>query len=261
MKDINYILIRYPSYFEIIDYRNQHKDNISMEKVYDNYNNLLNILSEEDIKYYFLNTEKGPSEVFTRDIGFSLEGTLFVCKLKNKHRKTETKNLLEHIRKNRLKYYEFENEIEGGDVVIGDSKIFVGLSQRTSEEAISELEQYLEDIGSKYKVIPIRFDSVSKLHLDCVFNILDKKSAIVCDYIYDIETIEKEFKNLYYVSKKSADNLGINIISLDKKRVVCSDTEATRVLRKNGYKVLQCEYDEIIKSGGGIGCSTLPIRI
>ncbi|MDU1854552.1 MAG: arginine deiminase-related protein, partial [Clostridium baratii] len=96
---------------------------------------------------------------------------------------------------------------------------------------------------------------------DCVFNILDKKSAIVCDYIYDIETIEKEFKNLYYVSKKSADNLGINIISLDKKRVICSDTEATRVLRKNGYKVLQCEYDEIIKSGGGIGCSTLPIRI
>ncbi|WP_338631550.1 hypothetical protein [Clostridium baratii] len=46
MKDINYILMRYPSYFEIIDYRNHHKDNISMEKVYDNYNNLLNILSE-----------------------------------------------------------------------------------------------------------------------------------------------------------------------------------------------------------------------
>ena len=99
MKDINYILMRYPSYFEIIDYRNQHKDNISMEKVYDNYNNLLNILSEEDIKYYFLNTEKGPSEVFTRDIGFSLEGTLFVCKLKNKHRKTKQKNFIRTYKK------------------------------------------------------------------------------------------------------------------------------------------------------------------
>ncbi|MEG0238031.1 MAG: arginine deiminase family protein [Clostridium sp.] len=261
MKDLKYILMRYPSYFEIIDYRNEHKDTITMEKVYDNYNNLLNILSEENIQYYFLNTGKGPSEVFTRDIGFTLDDTLFVCKLKSRHRKKETEKLLEHIKKNRYKYYEFENEIEGGDIVIGESTIFVGLSQRTSEEAIKELETYLEETKSKYKVQPIRFDTESKLHLDCVFNILDKKSAIVCDYIYDMEIIENNFKNLYYLSKKSADNFGTNVIPLGKKRVICSDIEAIRVLRKGGYKVLQCEFDEITKAGGSICCSTLPIRL
>ena len=261
MKEIKYVLMRYPSYLEIINPNNKYKNTFCIEKAFNNYNNLLNILSSQGIKYYFLNTECGCSEVFTRDIGFSLGDTLFICNLTSVNRKKETKKLMEYVRRNKIKHYVFENKIEGGDVIVFGSTIFVGISQRTNEDAIDELTKYVEDNRLKYKIIPIRFDSENKLHLDCVFNVLDKKSAILSKYVYDSDKIEEEIKNIYYISKESADNLGTNILSIGKKRVICSDTEVTKILKKAGYKVFYCEYDEIIKVGGGIGCSTLPIRI
>ncbi|MDQ0149993.1 dimethylarginine dimethylaminohydrolase family protein [Eubacterium multiforme] len=261
MKEIKYVLMRYPSYLEIINPNNKYKNLFCKEKVFNNYNNLLNILSAQGIKYYFLNTECGPSEVFTRDLGISLGDTLLICNLTSVSRKKETKNLMEYVRKNKIKHYVFENKIEGGDVVIFGSTIFVGISQRTNEVAIEELTKYVEDNKLKYKVVPIRFDSENKLHLDCVFNILDKKSAILSDYVYDSDKIEEEIKNIYHISNESADNLGTNILALGKKRIICSDTEVMKILKKAGYKAFYCEYDEIIKVGGGIGCSTLPIMI
>lgn len=258
MREINYILMRYPSFINM-DNRNGNKNNFNKERALDNYNNLLNILTEENIKFKFLNTSGGISEVFTRDIGVMLEDIMLICKLRTASRKKETEKLIEYVEKNNINYYLFENNIEGGDIVIFGSTIFIGISQRTTEAAVTELKQYLEEKRLKYNVVPIRFDCENNLHLDCVFNVLDKKSAVISDYVYDVDEIEKRIKNLYYISKASANNLGPNFLALEKKRIICSDVEVMRVLKKNGYKAIFCEYDEISKLGGSIGCSTLPM--
>ena len=104
-------------------------------------------------------------------------------------------------------------------------------------------------------------DRVSKEPQPNLFNILDKKSALISKYVYDIEEIKKRIKKLYYIPNESADNLGANVLVIGKKKVICSNTDTTRILRKAGYKVLCCEYDEMIKLGGGIACSTLPIMM
>ena len=36
-----------------------------------------------------------------------------------------------------------ENKIEGGDVIVYENYIFVGLSKRTTLEAIKELKEYI----------------------------------------------------------------------------------------------------------------------
>lgn len=261
MNEIDYILMRYPTFIEIADSNSGHKSIFCKEKALDDYNNLLNILSSEDIKYYFLNTENSSSEVFIGDIGFMLDDTIFISNMRSASRKKETKKLIEFAKKNKMNHYIFENSIEGGDVVIGNSTIFVGISQRTTEAAIEELREYIEKKGLKYEVIPIKFDSDNKTHLNCIFNILDKKSALISKYVYDIEEIKKRIKKLYYIPNESADNLGANVLVIGKKKVICSNTDTTRILRKAGYKVLCCEYDEMIKLGGGIACSTLPIMM
>lgn len=261
MNEIEYILMRYPSFIDITDNNNEHKNTFCKEKALDNYNNLLNILSMEDVKYYFLNTENSSNEVFIRDIGFVLDDTIFISNMRSASRKKETKKLIEFVNKNRMNHYIFENSIEGGDVIIGNSTIFVGISQRTTEAAIEELREFIKEKGLKYEVIPIKFDSDNKAHLNCVFNILDKKSALISEYVYDVDKIEEKIKNLYYIPNESADNLGANVVVIGKKKVICSNTETTRILRKAGYKVFYCEYDEMIKLGGGIACSTLPITM
>ncbi|WP_243278756.1 arginine deiminase family protein, partial [Clostridium cuniculi] len=68
--------------------------------------------------------------------------------------------------------------IEGGDVVVGDKIIFVGVSSRTNLNAIEELKKVLIFKGIKKEVISINFDN-SMLHLDCVFSLIGKESALV----------------------------------------------------------------------------------
>ncbi|MDO5038790.1 dimethylarginine dimethylaminohydrolase family protein [Clostridium sp.] len=260
MREIDYILMRYPSFIDI-DKNNRYRNNFSKERALDNYNNLLNILTEENIKFKFLNTERCISELFTRDLGFSLGNIMFICNLRNASRKSETKKLVNYIERNRTNYYIFENNIEGGDIIICGNTVFVGISQRTTEAAVYELRDYVEEKNLKYEIVPIRFDSENNLHLDCVFNSIDRKSAVVSDYVYDIDEIKSRIKNLYYISKESVDNLGPNFVVLDKKRIIATDIEVTRILRKAGYKVIFCEYDEIVKLGGSVCCSTLPMRL
>ena len=63
------------------------------------------------------------------------------------------------------------NKIEGGDVIIDRHTVFVGISSRTSMDAVRKLTKNLPD----HEVIPIPFNE-KYLHLDCVFNILVTKS-------------------------------------------------------------------------------------
>lgn len=260
MREIDYILMRYPSFIDI-DKNNRHKNNFSKERALDNYNNLINILTEENIKFKFLNTEKCTSELFTRDLGFSLDNIMFICNLRNASRKNETKKLISYVERKKINYHIFENNIEGGDVVICGNVVFVGISQRTTEDAVYELRDYVDEKKLKYEIVPIRFDCENNLHLDCVFNAIDRKSVIVSDYVYDMDEVKSRVKNVYNISNESADNLGPNFVVLDKKRIIATDTEVTRVLRKIGYKVIFCEYDEIVKLGGSVCCSTLPMML
>jgi N-dimethylarginine dimethylaminohydrolase len=151
-----------------------------------------------------------------------------------------------------------KNHIEGGDVLVHDGHIFIGLSSRTQREGIKELEDELHKNGKKQKIIPIKFDS-KMLHLDCVLNILDKDDCIICDYIYDKKAIKEIVKNCYNIDKKTADELGTNLICLGDKRVLSTHKKVCNMLNEKGFKAKYVDYSEIIKGGGSLTCTTLPI--
>ena len=106
------------------------------------------------------------------------------------------------------------------------------------------------------KVIPIYFDN-SKIHLDCVFNTLDKGSAIICSYVFDRKIIEKYIPNLIEISKDDADNLGTNYVYLGEKKILSSNKNVLDILEKRGYDVTYINYSEIMKGEGSLGCSIL----
>ena len=121
------------------------------------------------------------------------------------------------------------NNIEGGDVVVGDKVIFVGVSSRTSLQAIEELKKVLIIKKIKKEVIPINFDN-SMLHLDCVFNLVGEESALVSPYVYDKDVVKKYIKNindsiliLYYflenIKNNDNGNMGIKIFQ-KKERIL-----------------------------------------
>ncbi|MDU4938386.1 MAG: arginine deiminase family protein [Clostridium sp.] len=250
-------LLSYPTNFKVTNKNSPYYNSIDNELMFSQYNNFINTLSNYGIKINFIDINKNlRHQVFTQDIGFVINDIMFVCKMKLKEREDEINYLRKFIKDNNLKYYCMENNIEGGDVIHYEGVLFIGISARTTIDACRELEKALENMNIDMKVIPIYFDN-SKIHLDCVFNTLDKGSAIICSYVFDRKIIEEYIPNLIEISKDDADNLGTNYVYLGEKKILSSNKNVLDILEKRGYDVTYINYSEIMKGEGSLGCSIL----
>ncbi|WP_125152100.1 dimethylarginine dimethylaminohydrolase family protein [Clostridium rectalis] len=253
-----YYLMVYPCNFEIIDSNNPYKGRINYDLMYSQYNNFVNLLIENGVKVQFLDIINSPSQVFTRDIGFVIKDILFISKLKSPERLIEPTVLKRFAKKHNLKTYEMKHNIEGGDIILHDDVVFVGMSRRSTKEACNELQNVLNEYNISVKVIPINFDN-HKLHLDCVFNSIDKNNCVITDYVFDKNIISKYFNNCIILKGNAADNLGPNFICLGNRKILTSCKEVSNILNENGFWGIYTDYSEIMKAGGSFTCSTLPI--
>lgn len=250
-------LLCYPVNFKINDKSNEYYNKINYDLLYSQYNNFVNTLSENDVKINFIDINKeAANQVFTQDIGFVIDDVFFVSNMAKQERKIETPYLMEFIKKHNLKFYEMKNNIEGGDLIYHNKVIFTGISTRTTLDGAKELQEALNNLKMDITVIPIYFDT-SKLHLDCVFNILDKDCGVISPYVYDKKIIEKYIPNLYEISKADADTLGTNYVTLGNKKILSSNKNVSAMLKSKGYKVKYIDYSEIMKSEGSLGCSIM----
>lgn len=250
-------LICYPVNFTILNKGSDYYNKINYDILFSQYNDFLNTLSENDVKLNFVDLDKnGANQVFTQDIGFVIENMFFVSKMKKNERSIETPYLINFIKKHNLKYYEMKNNIEGGDIIHYDNVLFVGISTRTTIDAANELQFVLNEMKKDIQVIPIYFDN-SMIHLDCVFNTLEKGAGIISSYVYDKNIIKKYIPKLYEISKTDADNLGTNFVYLGDKKLLSSNKNVTLMLNKEGYEVQYIDYSEFVKSEGSLGCSIL----
>jgi N-dimethylarginine dimethylaminohydrolase len=203
--------------------------------------------------------EKYHEQVFTRDIGFVLGQIAFVAEMANEVRQGEEDILKNRLEEDKVSYYNLiGDEIEGGDVMIDGKSIYVGLSNRTNQQAI----QHLQSLLPEYEVVTVPFEP-KYLHLDCVFNVISEHEAL-----YYPGVIEKEVENLLAsryeliaVSKEEQFTLGTNVLSIGKQRVFSLpiNKNVNRELRNRGYEVIEVDISEIIKSGGSFRCCTLPL--
>lgn len=246
------VIVCYPSNFKV-----KGKVQINYPLMYEQYNNFINLISREGVKVQLLEPIYGENQVFTRDVAFVIGDTLFISSMSNKERIEETKALEKYIKNHNLKVYRMENKIEGGDVIVYENYIFVGLSKRTSLEAIKELKEYINEYNMGYEIIEINFNKEKMLHLDCVFNILGKDQCIISDYLYDKDKIKKRIKTCYNIDKKTSEELGANIVALGDGRIVTSNKTVFHILKKADFEVFYLDYSEILKAGGGFTCSTL----
>lgn len=256
--EIKSYLVCYPVNFRITDRNNQYFNKINYEVLYNQYNRFINSLLEEGIKPKFIDVSDFTQQIFTRDIGFVINDLFFICKMNEKCRYGETESLKKLLQENNIDYYEMQNKIEGGDINFHGDEIFVGISSRTTIEGAKELQKVLDDRNLHIRVVPIYFDS-AKLHLDCVFNTLDKDSCVVSPYVYNVDDVKLYIKNIYDITKEDADNLGTNFIYLGNKKVFTSNLSVSKLLEEKGYDAKFIKYDEVMKAGGSLSCSTLEL--
>ncbi len=148
--------------------------------------------------------------------------------------------------------------LEGGDVMVTPSEVFVGLGERTDEAGYTSLSGLL---AGDRAVTPIRLTG-SALHLDIALNLLGLRLGVIHrpsilgdlpPSLGDVEWIE--------VTDEEFAEQAVNVLVLDPSTVMLDARhERLRVaLESRGLRCVPVELDEITKVGGGVRCMTLPL--
>ena len=176
----------------------------------------------------------------------------------NPIRQGEEKVLADWMNEHGISYKKLSTTIEGGDVIIDGKRVFIGISHRTSMEAIQALQSELPD----FEILPIPFNP-KYLHLDCVFNILSPNDALIYPDALDPKIVDhlSSMYHLIEVSESEQFSMGTNVLSIGHNRVFSlpKNHDVNGKLRQHGYEVLEVDFSEIIKSGGSFRCCSMPV--
>lgn len=245
----------------INDVQKQYKEeNIDVERAMEQHRIFEQQLRKHGVEVVKLpSSEQFPEQVFTRDIGFTVGEDVFVAEMASDIRKGEEVALEEWLADENIPFQTTADRVEGGDVLIDREKIFVGISSRTSEQAVAMLEKELTD----HEVIRVPFEE-KYLHLDCVFNILSPEVALIFPQALSADMVDYlgSMYTLIEVSAEEQFTLGTNVLSIGNGKVFSlpMNQDVNAAMRAHGFEVIEVDFSEIIKSGGSFRCCSMPLE-
>lgn len=236
------------------------EQNIDIWKAMKQHQNFTDELMNHGVEVIRLSCDASfPEQVFTRDIGFTVGNRVFISEMASSIRSGEEEILQRWMERRGYPAQKISlGSIEGGDVIVDRDRLFVGVSGRTNEQAIDALEAQLPDTT----VIRVPFDK-KYLHLDCVFNILSPTHALIFKQALS-EDVYKELATLFTlidVDEEEQFTMGTNVLSIGHGKVFSlpTNTNINEKMRQAGYRVIEVDFSEIIKSGGSFRCCTMPL--
>ncbi|MFC4388854.1 dimethylarginine dimethylaminohydrolase family protein [Gracilibacillus marinus] len=260
------VIVCPPTYMEIkkvINETQKHyeNENIDVAVAVTEHENFVAVLKSHNVEVIELEPKPQLNEqVFTRDIGFVINKQAFLAKMQREIRKPEVEEVEKYFEQNDLSYKKVTvPSIEGGDVIVAPDHVFVGLSERTTKQAVKSLEL---EVPNK-QIIPLTLrDDI--LHLDCAFNIISEKEALIYREAFtkeDMDILKKHYE-LIEVTEEEQFTLGTNVLSIGNKTILSlpENKQVNTELRKRDYTIIEVPFSEIIKSGGSFRCCTMPIE-
>ena len=234
-----------------------------LEKLVAQQKEYIKVLKNNNVEILFAEKrDDSTNQINTRDVAFVIGNSFIVSPMKEKIRQNEHLGLNSIIRlfdctDSVLRPQ--QGVIEGGDIVLSDDIIYVGISQRTNLLGVDWLKITFGDI---YKIVPIYLND-GFLHLDVVFNILSNGVALVCKEGIKQESfkvIDKNF-NVLFTDYKEQIYLPTNVFSINPKLVVVDprNKSTNNNIYKSGIDIVEVDFSEISKIGGSFRCSTCPL--
>lgn len=253
------------------------------EAVYKEMTAFEKVLLKYDVQVYRPWTLENCNQVFARDVAFVIDDKIINSNIipDREDEKEAYEVIYDQISYNKIYNLPEKAHVEGGDVVLYNGIIFVGVytapdypmlkSARTNLYAFN----FLKELFPSKTFIPIELMKhntdpyQSILHLDCAFMPVGEGKAIVYpdgflskkDY-YKVLDIFGE-NNIFELTQQEMYAMNSNIFSVSPD-VVVSEQNFIRLnhhLESNwGITVERIPYAEISKMGGLLRCSTLPLK-
>lgn len=210
-------------------------------------------------------------QIFTRDIGFVIDDLFFIANIKHPAKRREYAGIAPQInnliKEDKIISIPKGTLIEGGDVILHNQHIFIGVGERTNWAGVKFIKNQLKH--KKVHGLELQVDEENpdehSLHLDCIFQPIGKNEAIIYEggFKQKPEAICQVFSDdkLIKISKEQKNKMFPNIFSISPTKVVIEKSfiALKEELQKRNYTVYEVEYSQTAKFNGLFRCSTLPL--
>ena len=169
---------------------------------------------------------------------------------------------------------------EGGDVIVDNDYVLVGVSDdhtfenyKTARTNYRGMDYLADEFPAKeFKGFELHKDDhdplKGSLHLDCAFQPIGGGGALIAPHLFknesDVQWLIERYgeMNVYSCSPEEAYSLGTNVFSFSPKDVIVSAKCGAMQgwLKERGLNVHSVVYDEIVKMGGLLRCTTMPLK-
>ena len=200
---------------------------------------------------------------YTRDVGFAIDGVFFVGRPRLAVRQRELIGLRPLVERMSKVAYLDCGTIEGGDVILHEGKVIVGLGEETSGSGIDSLEYRLRTLGNDREVVRIEFSRRGVVHLDTLFNVVSGNTALIHRTAFakeSLEWLEAHF-DLIDVTDAEFLNVEVNTFTLDPTTVIVArgSERIGAELQRRGIEPVFIDYSEVTRIPGSFRCSTMPL--
>ena len=194
-----------------------------------------------------------PDSVFVEDTAFILPEAAVITRPGADSRKPETESIVRALSPHiKLIYVREPATVDGGDVLVLGKNIYVGLSSRSNQEAIDQLDELLHESG--YKVTGVQMHDC--LHLKSAVTRVDDKTLLINKSWVDAY----HFENFDWIEVDPAEPFGANCLPIGDAIIFPTTFPKTRAkLEERGYKIVTVDVSELAKAEGAVSCCSLVI--
>ncbi len=195
-----------------------------------------------------------PDSVFVEDTAFILPEVAVITRPGADSRKPETESIVQALSSHRpLVHVTAPATVDGGDVLVLGKNIYIGMSTRSTMDAVTQLQGLLDNYG--YKVTGIELTDC--LHLKTAVTRMNNKTLLVNKNWVDAG----HFSGYELIDIDPSEPFGANCLPVKDVIIYPSSFPKTqKKIEQKGFKVLNVNLDELAKAEGAVTCCSLIIE-
>lgn len=192
-----------------------------------------------------------PDAVFVEDPVVVVDEVAIISNMGAASRRPEAETLVDTLSRYRpIKRLTAPATLDGGDVLRVNRSMFVGLSTRTNEQGVAQLQEILKPHGYMVHAIEVR----KCLHLKTACSYIGKNTILINQSFIDTAA----FSEFELLDIPAGEPNAANVLFVKGVVIIPELFSKTRaLLKERGFQVRTVDISELQKAESGITCSSV----